>query len=1748
MSIENRPYVGTWRLDSRELVQHTPDALVYINGDTTLPGCPKCNGRIDIQRFITEVSVDAGTDPGSASANFTLSIPLHHSDSFARDAKFILTPGLEVHIYMRGYFPVKGLFHNLAEPQVKAGLGVAGEAMTLSPPAQFSGQKSAKGGSGRYGREALFGSRGIAELREYGYLEPGKSPPYMTEKWTTETGVSRQQFASNLDKTAASMSTLHQYLEQQGYTNVNIRATGNGGVSARGHVENSAHNTGQAVDMYVTSNGKAVDRTVVWASMQRLQRTGHLPPGGSGMYLKGGQEPNANPQWSDVPHMDHRSQRKWVWVGGENQSGAQRQAWFSALEGRVAELPPPNGSVQPWNEHLGDFSPQPPASNTELEDSGEPSGGDLVPVRPFGVGANGSLLDQYGLGGKGIENLLSYPYYHVFHGVVTQVAHSWSGGVNTVTVNAVSMLHFWQYHTISTNASIFGARPSNSKLKTSMVGHNFTGMHPYQIMYTLHHDMVGAAGGVGWAMSSKSNQSAVSEVAGESLFSLNIRYWEKRFAQRMVKLRMHGASGELFSAAQSTFLGRNSTDSLKQLVRFRFSDPSSRKGRAKEIMEDAVSVGLFNQRKLEALLFARNTSGNSNSKGGTKFELNLAEMQAFVSDIGNWGTPAMFESVYGSKLDIAQAVMEITGFEFYQDVDGDFVFKPPMYNLDTSSSRIYRIEDVDIISISTDEKEPQATYATVKGSQFKNLQGTGVENEWGVRGQYIDYRLVAQFGWRPAPFETAYFNDPKSMFFSAINRLDILNAPSKAAQVTIPVRPELRPGYPVYIKYLDAFYYCNGFSHSHSVGGQCTTNLQLVGKRAKFYAPGRPEGTGIDAIDLANTVLPPRPLHVADMTGHPRLAGFPNVVMALDPYAINPLFWVVGADIERLDDPVVLRNILQMGSQKGIGLVADQGDGRYTLTLPTKESGGETKATTVEFYLSDDTRLPEEVAAKGATKRSGTPGVVPKTTIDIIAAGEAYAKRQRAAGQKIEAKQKSLVALQGEVNSLTSSIARAGDGSKKAALLEKKRAKLAEIRGVLREVEAVRAETEASFGQDTGDGVYQLQFLIKAIGERYFLSGGQDLRRIPETHALLDMLSEKKASLSNGTQPGQYRYYSASHPDPQHQGQEIVEYSNPPDGTTPTLKRKNSFLDPEWQGTTVTGFVRTPSAVVPGTVKPEATLGEVQPTRGIRVLTANPARPNGEIVPTSQIRELMFSVQDMTQTKGTTDTGAASKPVTLGPGVLLRLKQRLNPKSVKKEPSGDQTTQEFYRLAWSSILADFTVASVAADRMARELDSGKTLPLPQTLPALPDSVVVSKGSFLEIGEVLSNYRLDDTRIAGVIPVTGGPPQLFWSSDQKSLGGKWGKKTIRDLLTFVGEKLAESLFQDLTRIRGAWVQAIKEAGYEDAHSERIFAEFNAVLAARWKVDVLAHSSTREKKQSTIRRKIHSPVFPVSDAQGYEVVGSYRYGRGVDIEPGGVWDSLHAQDPLQFLDRKTVEDIVDGIISGKTITVEQEKEINGGKKVRVQIPLSGKAATTDVERRALAQLRRNLTDKQILDLGLAVPNSQDPSLLQLNLSNWFADGNKEGIHKLPVNNAAFTLADLSYQQDGRVCSCKAAEADLLLEAFVDSNFLQFAQPGVQIPKGYGTGEEDRATQFLTNQAMFKSVAWQQRQDALRGAAMERPAGSLISTFQNLGNAVVQGATGESARQRAALTQYEQAKAQAKLAEQGVTQAFDNLFGED
>ena len=258
MGLEARPYVGTWKLNNRKVVKHTPDALVYINGDLTLPGCPTCGGRIDIQQYIDQVSVDPSTE-GPATASITLHVPRHAGDGMFRDGNFLLTPGLEVHIYMRGYFPVKGLTSNLT-------------------PAET--------------------------------------------------------------------------------------------------------------------------------------------------------------------------------------------------------------------------------------------------------------------GGLDVRNAVMYPYYHVFHGVVTDANYEYAGGEHRATLSCADMLHFWQYHRIASSGAYFGAKGENSKVDQTFMGHTLVGMSPFAIAYSMFRDVAGSQEGADYAIDNKTGATAKSNITGESLFHSTELYWEKRRAQQDTAIRM----------------------------------------------------------------------------------------------------------------------------------------------------------------------------------------------------------------------------------------------------------------------------------------------------------------------------------------------------------------------------------------------------------------------------------------------------------------------------------------------------------------------------------------------------------------------------------------------------------------------------------------------------------------------------------------------------------------------------------------------------------------------------------------------------------------------------------------------------------------------------------------------------------------------------------------------------------------------------------------------------------------------------------------------------------------------------------------------------------------------------------------------------------------------------------------------------------------------------------------------------------
>lgn len=1329
MSVEQRPYIGTWALNQKKLVQHTPDALVFINGDLALPGCPKCGGRIDIQQYITQVSVDAGVDPASASANFSLAVPLHAKQRLVQDSQFLLRPGLEVHIYMRGYFPVKG---------------------------QYSG---------------------------------------------------------------------------------------------------------------------------------------------------------INPEET---------------------------------------------------------------------------------------------------GGIDITDLISYPYYHVFHGVVTQVSDSYSGGFQDFTINCASMLHFWQYTNMSTNASYFGARPTNSKLRQSLVGHNFTGMTPFSIIYTLFHDTAGAAGGVGFALDKKTNVDANSNALDRSLFSLNIEYWRERFKTRMINLRMHGASGRVFSTAQAAFLGRLGGSQVRKILDTQWKVKTGANSTKKfDILSTAQTLGLIRQVRdpvtgevevqgLDVVEAERNADPSSASQEGTGFEINVAAMQAFVSDIGNWGQVNLFESTYETKLDLANKVLEVTGWEFYQDVDGDFVFKPPLYNLDTRSNRIYRIEDIDIISLNQTEKEPEVTYVTVNGSQFKNLKGTGLENEWGVKGQYIDYRLVAQFGWRPGSFETSYFNNPRAMFFAAINRMDVLNISVRSANSTIPVRPELRPGYPLYIEYLDCFYYLQSLNHSVMYGGQSTTSLTFTGKRGKFYPPGDPSKEGIEAIDLSDTNLPRRALQILDEESNPRLVGFPNVVMALDPNAVNPLFSLAGLDLVQIDNPQVLRNILKTAEQYHLVSV-DPNTGQFTIHVDDTES------LEIRPIEENDSPRRKRTANDGGTR-------VSFSFEELAAASQKYAnfssnpnKRITSNNEVINQKRQAITQKETSIQALE--VSSDSSGTRPSGEIGRLNREISQLqRDIERLQKANQSEQQRLEEALLSDpDVLILTRLLEEIGDQY-LTQTEDYPQPSRSAQLLDLLSDKKAVFTNGQQPGFYRYYSSAHPNPKDQGQNSLLMVS---GEGGAVGSANPLATPK----TVTGFLENPQRPGPNGELPEAELGDIKVFNGLRIVRAN----GEDVVSTDEIQTIVFA-------KHSADVDSNPTTFDYSPyysGIPLEVEERIARTflGVVERVNPSQTIEENFRPVWEAL---------------------------QSWDDAPEFAALATNSFEEAAEVLGVSVEQSVSI-----IAEEFANSFFNKTEESFNSRWAE--IESIPNTEPQRRATE-FQSFLR------------------------DLRAASGGRWAPKLARRTKSKKRREESF----YSPVFPVSDEGGYEVVGTYRYGRGLLISSGSTFQQVTDTDPLQFASPDAVEDFVD---------VLQGKSPNGLGDVNEDGERTGtQSRTTDIRTRATEALVESILENPATPSEV-VEQVSDPFLqTDIGLSNWIARAT-ENIERVPVANAAFRLADLQINVNQQSCSCRGQQSDVLIDAFNTENFVSVVDSNL-----------DSVTEYASNQAFEKFIPWRQQQDALRGRALDNDGVTLADAVRS------------------------------------------------
>ncbi len=410
-------------------------------------------------------------------------------------------------------------------------------------------------------------------------------------------------------------------------------------------------------------------------------------------------------------------------------------------------------------------------------------------------------------------------YYPIFWGLVTEVNDAYSAGEHTVSIHCADILKWWELTRMNVNPAY--TAPSGQQGR-SIFGNVFYGTNPYDVIWSLAQSSFGdVIIGTGSLISLIKEQQQ--RQTFDSALSDIMLYWEQRFQNIRNNLMLYGTNGVAIRG-----------DTIYQKYS-RLPKGAS----ATSIASSAVRYG-----------------NGGPEAGQMVVDVTAANVTAFRTQFNNAGQINFWQSEYQTKLELANAAKEAIGFEFFMDVTGDIVFKPPFYNLDILANKpVSWIQDIDIIDWDFSESEAEVvTQITMQGSYGGNVD-YGMPEECTPFTSVTDYHLLRKYGWRPQTLNSEFLGNPQLMFYQGLDTMDRLNSRRHRGTVNIPMRPELRLGFPVYVAPKDQIWYVSGISHNIAFGSRASTTLTLTAKRTKFIAP---LGTAVLNLSTVNSApVPP---------------------------------------------------------------------------------------------------------------------------------------------------------------------------------------------------------------------------------------------------------------------------------------------------------------------------------------------------------------------------------------------------------------------------------------------------------------------------------------------------------------------------------------------------------------------------------------------------------------------------------------------------------------------------------------------------------------------------------------------------------------------------------------------------------------------------------------------------------------------------------------------------------------------------
>ena len=231
------------------------------------------------------------------------------------------------------------------------------------------------------------------------------------------------------------------------------------------------------------------------------------------------------------------------------------------------------------------------------------------------------------------------------------------------------------------------------------------------------------------------------------------------------------------------------------------------------------------------------------------------------------------------RLERIRIITQLIGYEGFQDLDGTIIFKPPLYNLDvtnigtgvTSSSSSIKLSDatnpfivhlseIESESESEDQQAIKATRMTIQTSidPSHKLIADGATSLLRPTSTHIDIPKMARFGLREEPARTIgwlAWGDTRAAYAYAVSELNRANRGWRTYNITIPLRPELKLGVPMYIPHKDMYGYIKTISISYSYGGAATMTIALDTLRKRPVFPSIKAGSNPTNILTPDSVV-----------------------------------------------------------------------------------------------------------------------------------------------------------------------------------------------------------------------------------------------------------------------------------------------------------------------------------------------------------------------------------------------------------------------------------------------------------------------------------------------------------------------------------------------------------------------------------------------------------------------------------------------------------------------------------------------------------------------------------------------------------------------------------------------------------------------------------------------------------------------------------------------------------------------------